>query len=213
MAVSSLSTVMYCVVELLYSTTRFILPVCKNCNALKCVCFRLLAYVMQIVQMTGRPPFIDLYIKVISPRTNLMLYLFNLSLSYCCHGVGGWDKNNTSERPSGICPDLHIGLSPVVLYFSLLDADTPLGLPFSVISVVFTNKKGELKCSKFKMFLNAVFVCFCYHYILMRLFQPQEVTISEFSDFRKILYFRLFLKTSRITVFRNRLLSPYLPRT
>lgn len=135
-----------------YYTSHFILPVCKNCNALKCVSFRPLAYVMQIVQMTGRPPFIDLYIKVISPRTNLMLYLFNLSLSYCCERVEGWDKNNTRERPSGICPDLHIRLSPVALYFSISDADTPLGMLCSVISVVFTNKKGELKCSKFKMF-------------------------------------------------------------
>jgi hypothetical protein len=87
-----------------------------------------------------------------------MLYLFNLSLPYCCHGVGGRDKSNTSERPSGICPDLHIRLRPVVLYFSLLDADAPLGQPCSVISVVFTNKKGELNCSKFKTFLNVVCV-------------------------------------------------------
>jgi len=141
-----------------YFATHSILPSCKNCNALKCVCFCRPAYVMQIVQVTGRLPFIDLYIKVISPRTNLMLYLFNLSLPYCCYGVGGWDKSNMSERPSGVCPDLHIRLRPVVLYFSLLDANTPLGQPCSVISVVFTNKKGELKCSKFKMFLNVVCV-------------------------------------------------------
>jgi hypothetical protein len=134
-----------CTMPRRHFTSHFILPACKNCNALKCVCFCRLAYVMQIVQVTGRSPFIALYIKVISPRTNLMLYLFNLSLFYCCHGVGGWDKSNTSERPSGICPDIHIRLSPVVLYFSVLDSDTPLDQPFSIISVVFKNKKGEFQ--------------------------------------------------------------------
>jgi hypothetical protein len=87
-----------------------------------------------------------------------MLYLFNLSLSYCCHGVGGWDKSNTGERPFGICSDLHIRLRPMLLYFSLLDADTPSDQPCSVISVVFTNKKRELKWLKFKMFPTAVCV-------------------------------------------------------
>ena len=146
-----------CFVPWRYSTTHFILPACKKCSALKCLGVCQLAYVMQIVQVTDRPLFIHLYIKVISPRTNLMSYLFNLSLSNAAMELG-LGQSNTRVRPSGICPDLHISLSPVDLHFSFLDADTPLGQLCSVISVVFTNKKGELKCSKFKMFLNEVCV-------------------------------------------------------
>jgi hypothetical protein len=65
LAVSHISTYIHsrCTVPWRYFTTHSILPACKNCNALKCVCFCRLAYVMQIVQVTGRPPFIDLYIR------------------------------------------------------------------------------------------------------------------------------------------------------
>jgi len=202
-----------CTVPWRYFTTHFILPACKNCNALRCVCFCRLGYVMQIVQVTGRPSFIDLYIKVISPRTNLMLYLFNLSLSYCCHGVGSWDKSNTSERPSGICPDLHIRLSPVVLYFRVLDANTPLDQPCSIMSVVFKNKKRELKCSKFKMFLNAVCVFLLPLLFLCSYFNDRKLQYWSFPILGTFLYFRLFLNTFRITVFRNHLLTPYFPQT
>jgi hypothetical protein len=91
-------------------------------------------------------------------------------------GLGSWDKSNKRERPSGIYPDLHIRPRPVVLYFSLLHADTPIDQPCSVISVVFTNKKVELKFSKFKMFLNA----FCV-FLLALLFNAVVSTTGSYN--------------------------------
>lgn len=72
-----------------YSYITHINPTaCKTFSALKCFQFWPLAYVIQIVQVTSQPMFIELDIQVTSLRTLLMSHLFNLSLSCCWHGVG-----------------------------------------------------------------------------------------------------------------------------